>query len=1212
MNAILLPLIVLCGVTTGMAATITWDGGGGNSSWQTEANWSNDALPGINDDVILNAGGGLVVTSSASVTIRSVQASNSIALTAGVFRVTSGDSILQGQVHVSGNPTLSASGPATRLVLPNALNLDRAGLEALGGAQFFAPMVPRFNKGSGCATVSWRASGANSALHLPGLTNLAGADCGNLLVQALDDGWIVLSSVVSLAEGMAAFLAEGTNSRVDLSSLQNAAGVLDNVAFEARNGGTMSIPQMHGGKTVTVAIRSGGMLPVGQLAELEGFTVVGTNLNFTSLTNLGHGSISVTSNAVVTATNLVRHNGALDCYTGLWHVSGPGSVLDFSSLTNLVGADCGSRELRASSGATFRLTGLRAISEGTLKFSAHGSGSLIDLANLNRSDATQRIVALEALDSGTIQMPLYTGTPRTFLILENNGNIPTENMRELSGFQVSGMNVHFAALTNVLHGHITVANGAIVTLPLLVRHDHSGTCVSTVWEVRDAGSSLDLSSLTYLSGPSCGSLIVNAENGGRAVLNSVQTVANGTLTFSAAGNGSAIELPLLANVHGGRVVSLIAADSGEIIVPLLEGNTNVFVSVNDDGILPIAQFARLHGFSVNGMNVVFGALTNLASGSVIVSGGGVATAPHLVSHVDPAFCGLSSWQATGPGSVLDFSSLTNLVGPQCGALSIQAKAGGNVRMGGLSRLGEGGAAFLSDGLGSALDLSGLRNSDAVSHNISFEARNNGSVELPEFEGGETVTLVIRSGGSFDTTHLKLLRSLTVSGTSLSLAGLTNLFAGNLIVEQGAVLSLPGVFNHDQSTGCPLNAWSVTGSGSVLELLSLTNLVGSGCGSLVISATAGGLVNISNLVTVADGTVAFVVDGINSTINLSSLRESRADENVVSFEARNAGEIAMPSMLGGSSVWITIKTNGVIPTSRLSTLRSVTAIGANIFLDGLTNIDRGTFTVLDGGTVTAPSLREYVKGDWCDSTTWLARGPGSLLSLPQLQRMDGGNCVPLEIVATNGGQVLLNALTNGTAWLTMASSGAGSIIALPSLLNLIHTASASRLTATNGGGLALPAGPAFFSGVSLEIAGGTPGLPLTRIAATNLVMRGVPWRSYWIEYRNPEAPQIPWAFYGRVPLTNDFQVIAPPATGSVEYRAWEFVAEPALLDLHIRQATNVQLTLYAPSGSIRHLLANTNLLSAPWQAFDTVVMTNTFRILQPRPSNGKSEFFRAEP
>ncbi len=35
----------------GLRAQVRWDGGGGDSQWMNAANWSNDILPGVEDDI---------------------------------------------------------------------------------------------------------------------------------------------------------------------------------------------------------------------------------------------------------------------------------------------------------------------------------------------------------------------------------------------------------------------------------------------------------------------------------------------------------------------------------------------------------------------------------------------------------------------------------------------------------------------------------------------------------------------------------------------------------------------------------------------------------------------------------------------------------------------------------------------------------------------------------------------------------------------------------------------------------------------------------------------------------------------------------------------------------------------------------------------------------------------------------------------------------
>ncbi len=46
-------LLAACIAADIAGATITWDGGGGDSSWHNPRNWNSDVLPGPGDDVVL-------------------------------------------------------------------------------------------------------------------------------------------------------------------------------------------------------------------------------------------------------------------------------------------------------------------------------------------------------------------------------------------------------------------------------------------------------------------------------------------------------------------------------------------------------------------------------------------------------------------------------------------------------------------------------------------------------------------------------------------------------------------------------------------------------------------------------------------------------------------------------------------------------------------------------------------------------------------------------------------------------------------------------------------------------------------------------------------------------------------------------------------------------------------------------------------------------
>ncbi len=71
-------------------ATFAWDGGGDGVSWGDPLNWDNDSLPGPADDAVINVAGDITIDHSANfTTIRSLQSSEAITLSAGTLNVTS-------------------------------------------------------------------------------------------------------------------------------------------------------------------------------------------------------------------------------------------------------------------------------------------------------------------------------------------------------------------------------------------------------------------------------------------------------------------------------------------------------------------------------------------------------------------------------------------------------------------------------------------------------------------------------------------------------------------------------------------------------------------------------------------------------------------------------------------------------------------------------------------------------------------------------------------------------------------------------------------------------------------------------------------------------------------------------------------------------------------------------------------------------------------
>src|SRR5271157_3534562 len=122
------------------------------------------------------------------------------------------------------------------------------------------PTLKNFTKE--CYGANWTATGSNSVLNLPALTNITGEGCNYPVIQAGAGGQILATNVAVIQAGPLAFQADGTNSLIDLSGLTNCSGQGDYlVTFEASSGGTVRLPHLTGGPLLGVTLNPGGTIP---------------------------------------------------------------------------------------------------------------------------------------------------------------------------------------------------------------------------------------------------------------------------------------------------------------------------------------------------------------------------------------------------------------------------------------------------------------------------------------------------------------------------------------------------------------------------------------------------------------------------------------------------------------------------------------------------------------------------------------------------------------------------------------------------------------------------------------------------------------------------------------------------------------------------------------------------------------------------------------
>ncbi|MEJ2049640.1 MAG: hypothetical protein P8Y60_07340 [Calditrichota bacterium] len=102
---VLIQVVLVSGIH---AAAVSWDGGGGDNLWNTPANWSDDNIPGIDDDVTIDASA-LVLLSGANGNVKSltVNPGNTLEVASGINLTSDEDIIINGVLTLLGKSSLN-------------------------------------------------------------------------------------------------------------------------------------------------------------------------------------------------------------------------------------------------------------------------------------------------------------------------------------------------------------------------------------------------------------------------------------------------------------------------------------------------------------------------------------------------------------------------------------------------------------------------------------------------------------------------------------------------------------------------------------------------------------------------------------------------------------------------------------------------------------------------------------------------------------------------------------------------------------------------------------------------------------------------------------------------------------------------------------------------------------------------------------------------
>lgn len=113
MKIIKLALLILFISQFSFAATVTWDADGGDGLWSTATNWSGDAVPTSSDDVVIN-NGDMVTLSSLTTTVKSLDIDGNSTLTIAISgNLTVDLATGTNAIHINSGSTLDNNGTLT-------------------------------------------------------------------------------------------------------------------------------------------------------------------------------------------------------------------------------------------------------------------------------------------------------------------------------------------------------------------------------------------------------------------------------------------------------------------------------------------------------------------------------------------------------------------------------------------------------------------------------------------------------------------------------------------------------------------------------------------------------------------------------------------------------------------------------------------------------------------------------------------------------------------------------------------------------------------------------------------------------------------------------------------------------------------------------------------------------------------------------------------
>jgi hypothetical protein len=303
--------------------------------------------------------------------------------------------------------------------------------------------------------------------------------------------------------------------------------------------------------------------------------------------------------------------------------------------------------------------------------------------------------------------------------------------------------------------------------------------------------------------------------------------------------------------------------------------------------------------------------------------------------------------------------------------------------------------------------------------------------------------------------------------------------------------------------------------------------------------------------------------------------------------------------------VIVKDNGIPP---LSATQQFTVIVQTVAYEYALSL--GSTNVLVGGTSSVPVMLN-TSLSLSNITTFVQVPAAQLTNLTLSSVSPEILSTLLQPLGANQYAISLslNPALNPGSSRTLAQLG---FTAAPQTNSTVAALMMSQLSAVQADGQ-IAAKPGAFGG-RVFIIGRQPLLDawLGTNSSRILTLYGNPGASYQIAY-NTNLLLTNWQTVWRVPMTNQYRMFgADQKPPQIFYRAWEFLADPPIIDLNSLTSTNLTLLLYGRNGTNYIIQATTNLsLTNGWFSTANVTLTNSFQIIGTGSPTNKAMFFRAK-